>query len=107
MHEYELHAQRSEQVEIVRQIEEAAVSDQIAAECNDEDLAAKSMDVRSDRLEPVDEAILTREPLPPGRLLAAICSIACSLILLPVRNGPAPDPRLSRSAAESDACRNS
>jgi hypothetical protein len=88
MHEHELHAQRSEQVEIVRQIEEAPVSDQIPAERDDKDLAAESMNVRSDRLEPVDEAILTREPLPTRRLLAGICGIACGLILLPVRNGP-------------------
>jgi hypothetical protein len=66
--EHELHAERGEQVQVVRQIVEASVGDEVAAESDDEDLPAKSVDVRGDRLEPVDEAILARKPLPARRL---------------------------------------
>jgi hypothetical protein len=69
--QHELHAQRRQQVEIVGEIEEAAVRGEIAAKSDDEDLAAERMDVRSDRLEPVDEAVLGRKPLAP-RLLRGV-----------------------------------
>jgi hypothetical protein len=43
-----VHAERGEQVEVVRKIEEAAVGDEVSSESDDESLAAKSMDVGGD-----------------------------------------------------------
>jgi hypothetical protein len=67
VHEHELHAERGEQVEVVREIVEAPVAREVAAERDDEDLAAESVDVRRDRLEPVDEAVLAGQALAPRR----------------------------------------
>jgi hypothetical protein len=69
--EHELHSERGEQVQVVGEIVEAAVRNEVAAERDDEDLAAESVDVRRDGLEPVDETILTRQPLAPRRRAAA------------------------------------
>jgi hypothetical protein len=44
----------------MREVQEAAVCDYFSAESDDEYLAAKRVDVRRDRLEPVDESILAR-----------------------------------------------
>jgi hypothetical protein len=65
--EHELHAERGEEVQVVRKVVEAPVGREIAAERDDEDLAAKSVDVRRDRLEPVDEAVLAGQALTPRR----------------------------------------
>ena len=64
MNQHQAHAERGEQVQVVRQVEEAPIADQIAAEGDDEGLAAKSVDIGRDRLKPVDEAVLTRQTLP-------------------------------------------
>ena len=40
------------------EIVETPVGDEVAAESDDEELPAESVDVRRDRLEPVDEAVL-------------------------------------------------
>jgi hypothetical protein len=62
VHQHQPHAQRREQVEIVRESQEAAVGNDLAAESDDEGLAAKSVDVGRDRLEPVDEPVLRGKP---------------------------------------------
>jgi hypothetical protein len=67
VHEDELHAQRCEKVEIVREVEESPVGDDVAAERDYENLPPKRVYVRSHRLEPVDETILARQPLAPRR----------------------------------------
>src|SRR5690606_37429823 len=58
VHEHEPHAKGGEQIEIVREIEEAAVGEDLATEGDHEPLAAERVDVGCDRLEPVDEAVL-------------------------------------------------
>jgi hypothetical protein len=68
VHEHELYAQGCEKVQVVREIVEPSVGDEIAAKRDDEDLAAERVDVRGDRLEPVDEAVLAGEALAPRRL---------------------------------------
>ena len=68
VHEDELNAERREQIEVVGEIEEAAVGHEIAAKGDHEDLAPERVDLRSDRLEPVDETVLAGKPLAPRRL---------------------------------------
>jgi hypothetical protein len=63
VHEHEVHAERGEQVQIVREVEEAAVRYHVTAKRNDEDLAAERVDIGGDRLEPVDKSILARKSL--------------------------------------------
>jgi hypothetical protein len=82
--EHKLHTQRREQIQVVREIEEAPIGDEIAAECNDKDLSTKSMDVGSDRLEPVDEPVLARKPLPPQGLRAFVGSPASGFLVFVV-----------------------
>ena len=68
VHQHELHPERCEQVQVMSEIEESPIGDEVAAESNDENLAAERMDVGGDRLEPVDEAILGGETLTPHRM---------------------------------------
>ncbi len=65
--ENEVNAECREQIQVGREIEEAVFGDEIAAERDHERLAAKRMDIGCNRLEPVDEAILARQTLAPGR----------------------------------------
>jgi hypothetical protein len=67
VNEHELDAQSGEQVEVVSEVEEAPVGDEVSAEGDDENLAAKRVYVRGDRLEPVDESVLARKALPACR----------------------------------------
>jgi hypothetical protein len=97
VHEHELHAERGEQVQVVGEIEEPPVGDQIAAECDDKDLAAECVDVRRDRLEPVDEPILAGKALPARRLGAFRRAVIPRWRVLFDRNGSAPA-RASRAA---------
>jgi hypothetical protein len=60
MYQHQLHAQGREQIQIVREIVEPSVGNEVAAESDDEYLSSESMDVRRDRLKPVDEAVLAR-----------------------------------------------
>jgi hypothetical protein len=53
--QHQPHAQAVQQVDVVRQLHEAAIRHQFAAKGDDEGLAAKAMDVRRGRAEPVDE----------------------------------------------------
>lgn len=46
----------------MRQVVKTPVGDQIPAERDDENLAAERVDVRRDRLKPVNEAVLTGKP---------------------------------------------
>jgi hypothetical protein len=88
VNEHEVHAERREEVEVVREIEEAAVGDEIAAERDHENLAAECMDVRGDRLEPVDEAILARKALATRRLRRFSVAVRARQLLVSIRNGP-------------------
>jgi hypothetical protein len=97
VHEHQLHAERGEQVEIVREVEEAAVGDQIPAESDDEDLAPKRVDIRRDRLEPVDEPVLAGKALPARRLGTFRRAVIPRWRVLFDRNGSAPA-RASRAA---------
>ena len=58
VHQHQPHAESGEQVQVVREVEEAAVGHHLAAERDDESLAAEGVDIGRDRLEPVDEAVL-------------------------------------------------
>ena len=60
-HAHQLDAQRRQQVQVMRQMEKPPVGNHFAAEGNDKNLAAESVNIRCDRLEPVDESILGRE----------------------------------------------
>jgi hypothetical protein len=82
-----VHAERGEQIQIVREIEESAVGDQVAAERDHERLAAERVDVRGDRLKPVDEPILTRQALPAGRLQRSGRAVRLRLPVCWVRDG--------------------
>jgi hypothetical protein len=62
-------------------IEKTPVGDDIAAESDDEDLAAECMDVRGDRLEPVDESILARKSLTTNGLRVCTGCAARTIIV--------------------------
>jgi hypothetical protein len=62
VHQHQPHAQRSEQIQIDRKLDEAAVVDELAAERDDEGPAAERVNIGRDRLEPVDEAVLAGQP---------------------------------------------
>ena len=87
VYEHELHAERGEQIEIVREIEEAAVRNDISAKRDDERLAAKSMYVGRYRLEPVDEPVLARKPLTPNALRVCTAGVAARTALVRIGNG--------------------
>jgi hypothetical protein len=102
VNEHELDAQRGKQVQIVREVDEAAVGDEITAERDDEGLAAKGVDVGSNRLKPVDEAILARKPLPARRGRARNRAITRSFVVSFDRNQDAP--RAGWSSEAIPAC---
>jgi hypothetical protein len=86
VNEHELHAERGEQIQVVREIEEPAIRDEIAAEGDDKDFPAEGVDVWSDRLEPVDEAVLTGEALTPRRLSSVSCASFARFLILSARD---------------------
>ena len=63
-----LRAERGEQVQVVGEVEEPAISHDIATERDNEGIAAEGVDIGRDRLKPVDETVLARKPLPPRHL---------------------------------------
>lgn len=62
VYEHELYAECCKQVKIMRQVVKTPVGDEVPAERNHENLAAERVYVRRDRLEPVNEAVLTGKP---------------------------------------------
>ena len=96
VHQHEPHAKRGKQVQVLGEVEEAAVRDDVAAERDDERLAAERVDVRRDRLEPVYEAVLwpqARSRRGALRRLGARLAVALSFSLandrrLPPAAGP-------------------
>lgn len=85
MHEHDAHAQRSKEIEIDGELPEASVGYELPAEGDDERLAAKRVDIRRRRLEPVYEPVLCRKPEPaPTR--AALRPRDLSLGVLLLRN---------------------
>jgi len=110
VHQHQPYAQRRKQVEIVRESQEAAVGDDLAAESDDEGLAAKSVDVGRDRLEPVDEPVLSGKPRSRRNARRGLCgrrrcssgfSFAINRRLLS-RLAPAPLPESSRGVFHQD-----
>jgi hypothetical protein len=67
MDQHETHAQRREKVQVVGEIEKAAIADDVAAEADDENLAPERMNVRRDGLKPVDEPVLRGQSLATRR----------------------------------------
>ena len=55
VHQHQPDPQAVQQVDIVRQLHKSPVRHQLAAKCDDKGLAAKTMDIRRGRAEPVDE----------------------------------------------------
>jgi hypothetical protein len=90
VHQDELHAERGEEVQVVGEIVEAAVGREVTAESDDENLAAERMNIRSDRLKPVDEPVLARKALPARRLRPFSRAIFPRRRVLSVRNSNAP-----------------
>jgi hypothetical protein len=101
VHEHELHAESGEQVQIVREVEETAVGDQVAAEGDDENLSAESVYVGGDRLEPVDEAVLAGKPLAARRLRPARAGVSPRLLVFCNRDGVLPGVCRTLSATNS------
>jgi hypothetical protein len=67
VYQHQSHTQRGEEIQVDGEIGEASVVHQLAAERNDKRLAAKGMNIRRRRLEPVDEPVLRREAQAPSR----------------------------------------
>jgi hypothetical protein len=82
-----LHPQCREQIEIVSQIEEAPVRDEITAKGDDKNLAPKSIDIGRNRLEPVNETVLTRKTLAANRLRRLAWTVSLRFLFFAVRNG--------------------
>jgi hypothetical protein len=103
VNQYEVHAQRGEKIQVMSQVEEAAVRNEVTAEGDDENLAAKRVDVGSDGLEPVDEPVLAGETLAPRRLGAFRYAVFDRIFFSSIRNwappAPAPPIRRTRPAA--------
>ncbi len=57
MHQHQPDAQRGKQVEVMRQLDELAIRHHLAAERDNEGLAAESVDIGRDGTEPVNEII--------------------------------------------------
>ena len=84
MHQYQVNAEGGEQIEVVREIEEATIGHEIAAKSDNENLAAKSVDIRRDRLKPVDETVLTGQTLPAHRLQRVARTFSSRFLVFPI-----------------------
>jgi hypothetical protein len=67
MDQHQAHAQRREEIQVVGEIDKAAIGDYLAAEPDDKNLAAEGMDVGRDGLKPVDEPVLGGQSLATRR----------------------------------------
>jgi len=67
MDQCEPYAEGGEQIEIDCKLHEASIGHEVATEGDDEGLAAKTVNIGGNRLEPVDEAVLRRKPQPAAR----------------------------------------